>query len=55
MGLPVLEAAHVGRLADEGAVDALLQRLLPAAQVVVARATFGARFRVWGRASAGVG
>lgn len=32
-----LQAAHVGRLADEKAVDALLQRLLPTAQVVVAR------------------
>ena len=32
-----LEAAHVGRLPDDSAVDALLQRLLPGAQVVVAR------------------
>lgn len=32
-----LEAAHVGRLADDSAVDVLLQRLLPGAQVVVAR------------------
>ena len=39
-----LEAAHVGRSADEGAVDALLQRLLPSAQVVVARLHSGRAF-----------
>ncbi len=43
-GFAGLEAAHVGRLADEGAVDALLQRLLPAAQVVVARLHSGRAF-----------
>ena len=43
-GFAGLEAAHVGRLADEGAVDALLQRLLPGAQVVVARLHSGRAF-----------
>lgn len=32
-----VQAAHVGRLSDDEAVDALLDRLLPAAQIVVAR------------------
>ena len=39
-----LEAAHVGRLANDAAVDALLQRLLPDAQVVVARLHSGRAF-----------
>ncbi len=39
-----LEAAHVGRLADDAAVDTLLQRLLPDAQVVVARLHSGRAF-----------
>ncbi len=43
-GFAVLEAAHVGRLSDEGAVDAMLQRLLPGAQVVVARLHSGRAF-----------
>ncbi len=39
-----VNGAHVGRLADEEAVDALLQRLLPTAQVVVARLHSGRAF-----------
>lgn len=39
-----LEAAHVGRLADDAAVEALLQRLLPGAQVVLARLHSGRAF-----------
>ena len=43
-GFAGLEAAHVGRLADNAAVDALLQRLLPGAQVVLARLHSGRAF-----------
>lgn len=36
-GFAGVQGAHVGRLPDDAAVDALLDRLLPAAQIVVAR------------------
>lgn len=56
---PVL-AAHVGRLPDDEAVDALLNRLLPQAQIVIARlhanGTFMhglERLRVWAEETGG--
>jgi len=36
-GFANVQAAHVGRLIDDAAVDALLDQLLPGAQIVVAR------------------
>lgn len=36
-GFAELQAAHIGRAEDDDSVDALLRRLLPSAQVVVAR------------------
>ena len=36
-GFANVQAAHVGRLIDDAAVDALLDQLLPSAQIVVAR------------------
>ncbi|MCX6047419.1 MAG: cobalt chelatase, partial [Chloroflexi bacterium] len=36
-GFVTVQAAHVGRLADDAAIDALLDQLLPTAQIVITR------------------
>lgn len=43
-GFAALNGAHVGRLPDDAAVDALLRRLLPRVEVVVARLHSGRDF-----------